>query len=69
MGCSKQSTYQFKNEAENIIVPVSYVYLDIEELNRMFNITNENYIDVQYDTSAKTTTINIINWRKWVNLL
>jgi len=69
VGCSKQSTYQFKNEAENIIVPVSYVYLDIKELNRMFNITNENYIDVQYDTSAKTTTINIINWRKWVNLL
>jgi len=69
VGCSKPSTYEFQNKIGNTIVPVSYVYLDIEELNRMYNITNETYIDVQYDTSAKTPTIVVMNYRKWVRLL
>jgi len=69
VGCSKSSTYEFQNETEQITVPVSYIYLDIEELNHTYNITNENYIDVQYDTSAKTSTIVVINYRKWVELL
>jgi hypothetical protein len=57
--------YEYQNAGEIIIVPGSCIYLDIEDINRSFNTTNLNYIDVQLDDTSSPPTIVIKNYRKW----